>query len=190
MNAGIKVGDIMTRNFISVSPDTSLIDCAREMIKKRVGSLILKNENKLFGIITEKDMLTKVMAKNLDIKKVPVEKVMSKKPISVGSEEDLYDAMILMSREEIRRLPVVDRGELVGLLTYKDILSIQPDLYDLFISQFNIRESERKSMLNGSLEGSCQSCGSYGALEKQGRKLSAELEEIKELFFCRRILQT
>jgi len=174
MKTGIKIADAMTKSPVIVGPEESIFNCVKKMIKSGVGSLLVMDKGKLLGIITEKDMLTKVMARNLDIKKIPVEKVMSKKPISVSSEEDLYDAMLLMSREEVRRLPVVDKGELVGLLTYKDVLSIQPDLYDLVISHFNIRESERKSMLNGSLEGTCQSCNSYSALEKQGKKWVCE----------------
>ena len=54
MDTGIKVGDLMTRNFIWVKPETDLKKCAKTMIKKRVGSLIIKEGDKLKGILTEK----------------------------------------------------------------------------------------------------------------------------------------
>ena len=57
---------------------------------------------------------------------------------------DLYDAILFMSREEVRRLPVVEKDKFIGLLTYKDILKIQPDLYDIFIEKFKIREEKNK----------------------------------------------
>ena len=62
MKSGIKVGDIMTRNFVSVNPETSLIECAREMMKKRVGSLVLREGTKLIGLLTEKDVLKLLVA--------------------------------------------------------------------------------------------------------------------------------
>jgi len=57
MKIGVKVGDIMTREFISVKPETSLLDCARKMIKKRIGSLILEEKGELRGILTERDII-------------------------------------------------------------------------------------------------------------------------------------
>ncbi len=174
MKTGIRILDAMTKSPEFIKSDESVFKAVRKMIKGGVGSLLIIEDDKLLGIVTEKDLLTKVLAKNLDIKKTPVGKVMSKKPIMIGPDEDLYDAMVLMSREEVRRLPVVDKGVVVGLLTYKDVLSIQPDLYDLFINNFNIKESERKSMLDPQLEGVCYSCKSYGPLEKQGNKWLCE----------------
>jgi signal-transduction protein with cAMP-binding, CBS, and nucleotidyltransferase domain len=169
IKTGIKILDAMTKSPVMVGPDETVYNCVKKMIKEEVGSLIIAEDGKLLGIVTEKDLLVKVLARNLDIKNTVVSKVMSKKPIHADPELDLYDAMILMNREELRRLPIVDKGIIVGLLTYKDVLTIQPSLYDLREGQFNIRESERKSMLNGDLEGTCVSCSSYGPLKKVGK---------------------
>ena len=86
---GIKVGDIMTRNFISIKPDTNLIDAAKTMIKKRVGSLILEEKGELKGFITERDIiwalvkkskkdLRNIKAKDISMKKIPTIKTFSK----------------------------------------------------------------------------------------------------------------
>jgi len=170
MKTGIKVGDAMTVSMITINENDSILNCAKLMVKEGVGSLVVVDENKLLGIVTERDMLNKVLAKDTDIKKTPVSSIMTKKPIYANPELDLYDAMVLMRLENIRRLPVVDKGEVVGLLTHRDILSIQPELYDLVIESFNLRAREKKNRLNGMMEGKCYACQSYGSLSKIGGK--------------------
>jgi signal-transduction protein with cAMP-binding, CBS, and nucleotidyltransferase domain len=147
MKTGIKVMDAMTKSPVIVKPEEKLIDCAKKMIEADVGSLIIEDSGKLVGILTEKDFVTKVVAKNIDVVKTPVKEVMSTKLIQIPPELDLYDAILFMSREDVRRLPVTKNGKLLGLLTYKDILKIQPDLYDIFIENFKIREEETKQKL-------------------------------------------
>jgi signal-transduction protein with cAMP-binding, CBS, and nucleotidyltransferase domain len=170
MKTGIKVADAMTSSMITIGADESILNCARLMVKEGIGSLVVVDETKLLGIITERDMLNKVVAKDNNIKKTSVSTIMTKKPINIEPDMDLYDAMILMRLENVRRLPVVDKGNVVGLLTHRDILSIQPELYDLVIESFNIREKERKASLNGMMEGKCYACRSYGTLTKVGGK--------------------
>mgnify|MGYP003973758457 CR=1 FL=1 len=170
MKTGIKIIDAMTINPIFVSPDEKVINCVKKMISEQVGSMLIVEENKLLGIVTERDMLNKVIAKDIDIKKTKIKDIMSKKPIYAEPELDIYDAMVLMRLEEIRRLPVVDKGNVVGVLTQKDILSVQPELYDIVIETFKIREGDRKASLNGSMEGICYACRSEGPLTKVGGK--------------------
>jgi len=170
MKTGIRVSDAMTSSMITIGEDESIMNCAKLMIKEGVGSLVVVDEKKLLGIVTERDMLNKVLAKDNNIKKTPVSSIMTKKPIYANPDLDLYDAMVLMRLENIRRLPVVDKGEVIGLLTHRDILSIQPELYDLVIESFNIREKEKKLRLNGMMEGKCYACQSYGPLTKIGGK--------------------
>lgn len=160
--------DAMTTNPSYISPDEKVIDCVKKMISEKVGSMLVIEDGKLLGIVTERDMLNKVMVKDVNIKKTLIKDIMSKKPVYAEPELDIYDAMILMRLEEIRRLPVVDKGNVVGLLTQKDILSIQPELYDLVIETFKIREGDRKSSLNGFMEGNCYACKSHGPLTKIG----------------------
>jgi CBS domain-containing protein len=168
MKTGIKIIDAMTTNPAYISPEESVHNCVKKMINENVGSMLVVEEGKLFGIVTERDMLNKVIAKDIDIKKTSIKDVMSKKPIHAEPDLDIYDAMILMRLEEIRRLPVVDKGNVIGVLTQKDILSIQPELYDLVIETFNIREGDRKASLNGFMEGNCYACKSHGPLTKIG----------------------
>jgi signal-transduction protein with cAMP-binding, CBS, and nucleotidyltransferase domain len=144
MKTGVKVMDAMTKAPVIVSPNESLLDCANKMTKSDIGSLIVAEDGILLGILTEKDFVKKVVARNLDLKQTKAKEVMSTKMIKISPEMDLYDAILLMSREEKRRLPVTKGERIIGLLTYKDLLKIQPDLYDIFIENFKIREEETK----------------------------------------------
>jgi len=136
MKTGVKVMDAMTKSPTKVGPNESIFKCAKKMIESDVGSIIVEDKGKIIGILTEKDFVTRVASKRLDMDKTKVKDVMSKKLIEISPELDLYDAILFMSREEVRRLPVTKEGRLVGLLTYKDVLKIQPDLYDIFIENF------------------------------------------------------
>ena len=170
MKTGIKIADAMTLNPISVNADENILNCVKKMINAQIGSILVVDDTKLLGIVTERDLLNKVLAKSMDLKKTLIGEIMSKKPIYAEPELDIYDAMVLMRIEEIRRLPVVDKGVVVGLLTQKDVLSIQPELYDIVIESFKIREGDRKSSLNGVMEGNCYACNSQGPLTKVGGK--------------------
>lgn len=174
--SGIKVGDIMTRNFVSVSPDTNLIDCAREMMKKRVGSLVLKDGQKISGLLTEKDIIwamTKKGARGLD--KIKAKDIASKKLATIKPSSDLYEAMQRMKKLKFRRLPVVVDGNVIGMLTLKDILRIEPALLSDVSQIENIREeSEKLRRLKGERwfkDGVCEECGNFDILYKIDNKL-------------------
>jgi CBS domain-containing protein len=143
METGVKVIDAMTKAPIVVDPKESIIVCAKLMLEKGVGSLLVKKNDVLLGILTEKDLVDKIIAKKIDPSNTFVEKIMTKtEMVTISPNEDLHYAMLLMSRENKRRLPVVDNGKIMGLLTYKDVLKIQPDLYDLFVEKFKMEKSK------------------------------------------------
>ncbi|MCX8194171.1 MAG: CBS domain-containing protein [Candidatus Pacearchaeota archaeon] len=176
MKTGIKVGDVMTKKFISVIPSTTISECAKTMAKKHVGSLIIKENQKLRGIVTEGDIMQAV-AKGLDLKKTPVSKIMTKHVISISPSKDLYESLMIMKRKGIRWLPVVIDNNIIGLLTEKDILKIQPDLFDIAIQNIKIAEEEEKWKRVRAVdeyrwvrEGPCQECGVYDLLYKIGNR--------------------
>ncbi len=172
MRIGVKVGDIMTRNFISVKPDMSVIDCAREMIKKHVGSLIVKDEQHLKGIITEKDVIW-ALVKRQDLSKIKVKDIMTRRVIGINPSKDLYDALLRMRNKKTRILPVMVKDHVIGVVTIKDILRIEPSLFDIALETIQIKEETEKlkrrhAVLTGEeswvKEGECPECGVYGIL--------------------------
>lgn len=176
MKVGIKVGDVMTRKFVSVKSNVSVRDCAKLMMKKHVGSLIISDGQKLSGILTEGDILLAV-AKGIDMKKTNVAKIMTKKVIGINPSKDIYDALALMKSRKVRWLPILADGNVIGFLTEKDILKLQPDLFDIASQNIKIAEEEEKWKRVKNIdeyrwvkEGPCHECGVYDLLYKVGNR--------------------
>jgi CBS domain-containing protein len=169
MDTGIKVGDLMTRNFIYVAPDTNLRQCAKTMVKKRVGSLIIKDGDKLKGILTEKDIIWAIVKKSKkDLKNIQAKALMKRKVVTIKPGADITEAMKKFKKKKIRRLPVVEKGKLIGFLTSKDILKIDPGLFQLIAETMKIKEETAKlnrSSINAPRkQGICEECGDYEIL--------------------------
>ena len=162
MKTGYKVYDCMTTKPISVSSDASLEECAKMMAKNHVGALVIKDNHESKGMITEQDIVRNVIAKGINPLTKKVKDFMETKLITISSADDIYEALIKMRDSNIRHLPVVDRGKMVGLLTLKDVLKIEPSLFELLVEKFELRETSRKPVDRIiSSEAICQGCGAY-----------------------------
>jgi len=159
---GIYARDIMTRNPITTSPNISVKSAVKLMLKYNVGSLLIVSGKELNGILTEKDIIKKVVAKGVDPCKVKVNEVMTKKVKTVTPEEDLYSVAALMTRAGIRRAPVVEGGRLVGMITANDLLKIEPKIVEILLDSIEIRESSSKPVKESNVvSGVCEVCGNY-----------------------------
>ena len=177
MTRRIAVGDVMTRSFVSVSPYTNLLECARLMVKQRVGSLLITQGNKLVGIVTQKDILWAVTKKpGIDLRSLKSVDVASKKVAVIKPSATIAEAFIKMKEYGFRRLPVLSQGELVGVLTLKDILTIDPMLYTETSELFDMREAEQKMRILATqdgweTEGLCEECGAFSDLVRVESRL-------------------
>ncbi len=144
MQTGYKVIDVMTNKPVVAEKGISLKDAANTMVNSNVNSLLIVESEKAIGIITDEDLVRKVIAKGLDPKKTKIKDVMETDLITIAPGKDIYEAMQVMRNHNIRQLPVLEKGKLVGFLTAKDILKIQPELFDLFIEKYELREEQRK----------------------------------------------
>lgn len=144
METGIKVGDVMTFRPISVKPDTTLKECAKIMKENHVGSLLITEGEKLVGIATEQDFVRKGLGQLETPEKQKVSRILSNSIVQIGPEEDITIALRTMNDYNIRHLPVLNNGKLVGLITSKDILKIQPHLFETLVEAIELREQERK----------------------------------------------
>ena len=162
IKTGFKVSDAMTQEPITISNSITLKEAAKLMKKKHVGALVIKERGKLRGIMTEKDMVRKGILYGKDPNKTKVREVMNPKFNVIQPDLDIFEALKIMRDFNIRHLPVTKKNKMVGLLTLKDILKIQPDLFDLLVEKFELREEERKPIFNiGEKEGICETCGKY-----------------------------
>ncbi len=158
MKTGYKVCDAMTKAPVMVSVGATIKDCAMVMNKNKVGSLLIKQDHKLKGIITDEDIVRKIIAKGIDPETTEVEEYMVKDLITISPEKDIFEALNVMMDQDIRQLPAMDGKRMVGLLTLKDILKIEPELFDLIVDKIEIKEEEHKPIGN---EGICEECGNY-----------------------------
>ena len=124
------VKEAMTKNVIVVNPDATIKDAAKIMTQQRVGSLLVIEGNKLVGIITELDIIWKVVAGDLDPKITLVRDVMTKQVVSVKANQTLEDATQIMVENSIKKLPVLEDDKLVGIITATDLISVQPKMIE------------------------------------------------------------
>ena len=172
MDTGIKVGDLMTRNFIYVTPEINLKECAKIMIKKRVGSLLVKEEDKLKGILTEKDIVWAVVKKSAsDLENIKASDLMRRKVTTIKPGADITDAMKKFKKKKIRRLPVIEKKRLIGFITANDILRIDPGLFQAIAETIQIKERKAKIKRRGIIterkSGICEECGVFDLLYKE-----------------------
>lgn len=117
----MKVRDVMTSSVDWLTPDTSVVEVAQLMKKDDVGSIPICSENRLIGIVTDRDIVLKVVATAGNTTNISAKDIMSEDIISVSADQDVHEAANLMSRNQIRRLPVVENGELMGILAIGDL---------------------------------------------------------------------
>jgi CBS domain-containing protein len=117
----------MTRWVATIDPKRTVRDAAAVMAKANTGSLIIMEELKPVGIVTEGD-ISRALAKGADPDKVPIRKVMSKKLITVSPNLRVEEAAKLMADKQVKKLPVIEDGGVVGIVTQTDIVASSFDL--------------------------------------------------------------
>jgi CBS domain-containing protein/predicted Zn-ribbon and HTH transcriptional regulator len=176
----ILVSDIMTRNPEIIKPDTTILDCAKKMVQKRIRSLVIVDGNKLVGFISQRDVLWAMIKKSKkDISKIKAIDIGVKKVTTIKPDATLEEALKKMKKTKFRRLPVVYNKELVGIVTMRDILSFHPEFYPELDEMEKIREETEKlkrikKAKNREFmhEGECEECGATDILQKiDGRLL-------------------
>ncbi len=173
MRTGYPVSIAMTKKPVVVSPSTPISECAKKMAAKHVGGLMVTEKKKVLGILTEQDIVRKLIAKGKDVRKATADNVMEESIYTISPDDDIYEALIKMRDLNIRHLPVVFRNEIVGLLTLKDILKIEPQLFDLLVERFEVKEEQDKPIFSRR-SGECASCG----------EPSDDLEEVDGMMLC------
>ncbi len=124
----LEVQDIMISKVITVRATISVKEAVDTMNKHGIGCLVVVEKESPVGILTERDLLKRVLAESKDPKKINVQEIMSK-PLIVGKPDMLIEEVIrFMIDRKIKKLPIVEDGKLLGLVTLTDIASFQPQL--------------------------------------------------------------
>lgn len=175
MKTDVAIKDMMTRSPIIISPKATVQDAAKEMKAEGIGSLIVLDSGKPIGIITESDILKKIVAPAKDPSKTMVDDIMTSPIITVKPDTSIEEAIKVMGELSIRRLPVVDHEKLVGMVTEKDILQVSPMLLEVAREWASITENEERAYKKNKIfSGKCEDCG----------MLSTKLTQIDGRIIC------
>ncbi|MEM5772041.1 MAG: CBS domain-containing protein [Candidatus Aenigmatarchaeota archaeon] len=127
----IIVADIMNKRPKFVTPNTTVQEAAKIMSEFRIGSVIVIDNGKVVGILTERDILTKLVSKGERPETTLVKDIMTKKVHFINQKASLEDAANMMVKYEIKKLPVIDDNEnLVGIITASDIIAFEKKLIE------------------------------------------------------------
>jgi len=140
----MKVKNAMNRKVFVANPDVTVKEAAKIMTHYRIGSLIVMEDKKVIGIITELDILWKVVAGGLDPETTQIKDVMTKNVITVQANQTVEEAAELMVEKKVKKLPVLDDHKLVGIVTATDLISFQPKLIDALAKMLLFREDQTK----------------------------------------------
>ena len=117
----MRVKEIMVKNVVTIRSNINVDEAVRLMNKKDIGCLLVVDGEKTKGIITQKDLLGKVLEKHRDPKKLKVADVMSRQLVVGSPEMDVHAAADLMFKKRIKKLPIIDKKRVVGLVTLTNI---------------------------------------------------------------------
>jgi len=132
------VRDIMRKEVMTAKPDATVKEAAAAMSRLHIGSLVVVAEEKIVGIVTERNVLTAI-ASGKDPELTTVEEVMAKNVITIKPDEKIDTAVALMAEHKIKKLPVVDGGKLVGIVTASDIIVVEPKLIESIANLLSIK---------------------------------------------------
>jgi len=132
------VKDVMKREVIAINPDISIREASKVMSQHNIGSLLVLDDEKLVGILTERDVLN-LVARGENLDEVKVKDVMSRDVITIESDKKIEDAVDLMLKHKIKKLPVMESGKIVGIITTSDIIVAEPKLIEAIASLISLR---------------------------------------------------
>ena len=130
-SATLRVEDVMVKDVIKINEDVTIKEAAGLMNKYEIGCLIAVKKGKVSGILTERDLLKRVVAESKDASKLRVRDVMTSPLIVAEAKMDLGEAVKLMFERKIKKLPVVEDKRLIGLVSLTDIARFQPHMMGL-----------------------------------------------------------
>lgn len=125
MTDKVMIYKIMTKKVISCSPEDTVDKVASKMVKNHIGVLVVMNgTGGLVGIVTERDIIKKVVSKKLSVIDTKVKSVMSKNVITGELNMTDIEVATLFSKKHIKKLPILDKGKVVGMITQTDLMKV------------------------------------------------------------------
>jgi CBS domain-containing protein len=157
----MRVKDVMKKNVITADPNLSMADVAKIMTNNRVGSVVIMSGNRPKGIITNDDIVT-VVANGQSPKGVKIKEFRKKKRglVSAKPDDTVTDVAKKMIKNGVKRIPVIDKGKLLGIVSDKEILLVSPELIEILSEKLKMRV-ERVADPTREISGICENCEAY-----------------------------
>lgn len=146
MNTGYKIYEVMERKVHTADSEVTVSEVAKIMSENKVGSVIITTNDAPTRILTEQDIARRVVAIGKDPKIEKVGDIAREELISVESTRDIYEAILLMGNSDIKHLPVIDEGKLLGIITSKDIIRLEPHLIEMLSFKSSLNKEEAKKL--------------------------------------------
>lgn len=161
MEVRMPVKEIMTRGVVTVDIKSNVQQLAHKMLAFNVGSVIITDKEQPIGIVTERDIVKKIVSRNLKPDDISIKELMTTPLITIPTTEDVTDAMHRMVKMEIRRLPVVENARLVGIVTDTDLLAVSAEMGSIFSDLIKMHREKVFSMEAPQkiTRGICEECG-------------------------------
>ena len=142
MTTRVLVRDIMNSPVVSASPDDTIHDIAKKMKEETIGSIVIMEKDKPVGIVTDWDIVTKAIVNDSKPSQIKAKDVM-KEIYTIESEESITEAARLLRKHNIKRLGVVYKNRLAGIISSSDVIAVTPDLVEIV--------SEKAAIIRGEL---------------------------------------
>ena len=172
------VRDVMSSPVITMDENETSNKAAVAMDQNDVGAVIVTNKaGKSIGIITERDLVIRVLAHNLKPDTVKAKEIMTTPLVTIEPEETITEAARRMNRLDIRRLGVIYKGNLVGIISSKDILGVMPELIEIIQERSRIEDAARTEETEEvPMSGYCDRCNMYSEnlKERNGQNICDE----------------
>ncbi len=161
MEVRMPVKEIMTREVVAIDIKSDVPQLAKKMLELNVGSIIITDNNRPVGIITERDIVKKIISNNRRPNDISIKELMTTPLITIPVTEDVTDAMQKMVKLQIRRLPVVESAKLVGIVTDMDLIAVSAEMGNIFSDLIRMHREKIFAMEPPQkiLRGICEECG-------------------------------
>jgi CBS domain-containing protein len=162
MTTLVLVRDIMNSPVISASPHDTIKDIATKMKEERIGSIIIMENEKAVGIVTDWDIVSNAVIKDIKPTMVKAADIMQKLH-TIEGEEGITEAARILRQHNIKRLGVVYKNRLVGIISASDVIAVTPDLVDVISEKASLMRGEIGRSA-GNVSGYCDECGEWSDL--------------------------
>lgn len=164
MTTRVLVRDIMNSPVVSASPSDSIRDIAKKMKEEKIGSIVIMEKDKPVGIVTDWDIVSIGLVQDVKPSQIKVKDLMQNLH-TIESEESITEAARLLRKHHIKRLGVIYKNRLVGIISSSDVIAVTPDLVDVVSEKAAIIRGELGiTRSGGKVSGYCDECGEWSDL--------------------------